>query len=277
MGKTTAVLILSSDIYPSIVIYRPACTSGAMRSLIHLILLVSSVYSFSAGTLPVWINDSKHNHVFLRPVTLQVPQGVRKAKIKVTANQSQKRNSRDRILASYKIFVNEKPAGIGPGRGTAPLLEGIPVYDIHEDIQVGDAGLAVALHCYNIEPSDGWVMLEIDFLDENGNLLDRFSSKPTNMFAYGGEHLQVAKWQLTKQELFVSNSINLTSQLMVFTRRGKLTGVARSREGTRTLTTLSTCSPLGSLPALTWPIFGILLPFLSSHLHLLLSQRTQSL
>ena len=104
----------------------------------------------------------------------QLPQ-ISKLVVRVSASQDNVRgDGKQRLLAAYRLYVNNAEVTQGPGRGNVPLQslseKGNAIYDtveITEQALIGDGkSLVIALQCfYGNGGSNAWAMLELDAFD----------------------------------------------------------------------------------------------------------------
>ena len=111
-----------------------AAATGMIHSIGVAIACALAAPSFPNGTAAIWSMWSSKNttarHVLLRPLTLQTTATTTTTgagsvappvSLRVRVAAAPDSSSQGKILALYRLYVNGRVAGIGPGRGDGPL------------------------------------------------------------------------------------------------------------------------------------------------------------
>ena len=165
--------------------------------------------NFSSKTQAIWAPVGQNaSYVFLRTsdtsVTSlmnlgehQLPQ-ISKLVVRVSASQDNVRgDGKQRLLAAYRLYVNNVEVTQGPGRGNVPLHslseKGNAIYDtveITEQALIGDGkSLVIALQCfYGNGGSNAWAMLELDAFDaESTKIGSTVRTNTHSWFSYNAD------------------------------------------------------------------------------------------
>eukprot|EP00948_MAST-09A_sp_MAST-9A-sp1_P003961 g3961.t1 len=140
---------------------------------------------FRDSTLALWKkngNTTSEKHVILRPIRASVFEEP-VTRLLITISAAQDDLSQQRILASYRLFINGQSVGIGPGRSVKALHNGgqvgnqpneTRVYDVIEYIPktpiLSETGILISLQCYNSNPNGAWVIMEAEIYNEKALL-----------------------------------------------------------------------------------------------------------